>query len=349
MWKRQLAFLLFLAAALPTLGYNVPLNSTKVTPDILTAACKGQGSLRVCHPFGKKTAYIQCGVKAAVKSCKQGLLFDYVTRSCLAKALARPCSFWHCPSGGGAALSRPIGTFGQPGNATLQLTKAESFYVLCPVNGHCMAGMLFKVKVECPAPPDRYPMKFDINFVETLQNSDAYPRRLADISAYCGDSLFVEWHEPFHLLQTFNTSRANQAAWNDMMVSATVPQPVYECPTWSLDHTTEAPIPLANETVVIPYGIGPKNGTWTATKPESLIVVCAFTNHCRLGMIFKVTVTAAPAGYTPKQYNLNWILSYDLYEDMNVMVGDSIFFSWSSPNALHGVSTLPADMIKKLA
>lgn len=49
-------------------------------------------------------------------------------------------------------MSRPYGTFGQPGNLTIPLYKKESFTVVCPVQGHCIAGMMFDVYVECPAP-----------------------------------------------------------------------------------------------------------------------------------------------------------------------------------------------------
>lgn len=60
--------------------------------------------------------------------------------------------YWKCPAGPSPAVSRPYGTFGQPGNLTIPLYKKESFTVVCPVQGHCMGGMMFDVYVECPAP-----------------------------------------------------------------------------------------------------------------------------------------------------------------------------------------------------
>lgn len=145
--------------------FAIPLNSSAtVTPALITGACTGQGSLPVCNPLSTSgMTYIDCKGKK-VASCRSGTVFDYVSRKCLRPNVASKCPSYMCPVTGGAALGRPYGTFGQTGNLTLRLPTRDSFRVICPVNGHCQGGMTFQVNVACPAPPERYPYVWMIDW-----------------------------------------------------------------------------------------------------------------------------------------------------------------------------------------
>lgn len=333
---------LILALAQTCHSLTLPLNTTHATPALLAAACLNQGTRNVCHPMTLQMStmsgkdYIQCGSTPMAKKCAGGNVFDYVKRSCVASAVAKPCPTWFCPAGRGPALGRPAGMFGAPGNMTINLTKKETFTVQCPIDGHCLSGMVFNIISDCPAPADRTPYTFYVDFEETLHNDMAFPKRLADIQGYCGDKVFVEWDEPIHLAQVFDTSSAAKPLWKDMSIIPYPPQPVYSCPSW--DANMEGfPVPNPGDEVLLPqgedHGIGPANTTWTASKPETFFFVCPLGAHCRLGMIFKVVVKAAPAAYTPKKLTIPFVLTYDQFPDLDLTVGDSIYFFWPAQMA----------------
>jgi hypothetical protein len=46
------------------------------------------------------------------------------------------------------------------------------------------------------------------------------------------------------------------------------------------------------------------------------------------GLIFQVTVMAAPAGHTPMVVPVNWMLTYDNFPPLDIFVGDSVFVFW---------------------
>jgi hypothetical protein len=319
-------------------GLRIPLNNTHVSKSMLASACQGQEHRKVCHPF-HTSKYIKCGRSPNVASCKHGKLFDYTARACKEMTVAKPCPQYMCPASNGAAiLEPPYGHFGQPGNVTLNLTKADNFRVFCPINGHCLGGLMFDVEVSCPAPPDRYPYTFMVDWEEVLTNSMTYPERHADLNPYCGDKIFIKWSQPIHLVDIFNTSYANYLEWQDMLVFNYPPQPVYKCPSWVSDNSGVA-IPNPGD-VVLPNGggmLGPANTTWTANTSGTFWIVCPVANHCALGMFFKLTVKPLATGHVPTTHHINWgLTTYDLYEDMTVHVGDSLVFQWGAVT-FHGV------------
>lgn len=64
------------------------------------------------------------------------------------------------------------------------------------------------------------------------------------------------------------------------------------------------------------------------------------------GMVFKVTVKPAPKSYKPKTININWVMTWAPYKDMEVYVGDTFAFKWAIathkvPDGKGGLMTVP--------
>ncbi|KAG1673656.1 hypothetical protein FOA52_013320 [Chlamydomonas sp. UWO 241] len=350
-----LALCLVMCLPLTIMGVTVPLKalsdfSAAEVDSVLLAACTGQGAASVCDPFGYKKYYIKCtdGSAPERKVCGKGRRYDYNHRKC--KDMSNPelnvCPFYNCPALPRLGIAIPQGQFGQAGNATFHLEAAGSFEIFCPINGHCVAGMYIEVEVECPAPMDRVPYTFTYPWVETLLNNATYPNHLANIKGYCGDMVFLSWMAPIHIATTFGQvgTPANKLMNS---VNPYPPQPLYTCPMWEFSFASGEPqaIPSEGQTVLIPEGVGPQTTTWTATESGEVYFICQAGQHCRMGMIFKVTVGSCTSE-APIEHTVNWVLTYDLFPSLDLCIGDMVTIAWDSPQMFHGVLVANGDTIK---
>jgi hypothetical protein len=63
-------------------------------------------------------------------------------------------------------------------------------------------------------------------FEEVLMNTDLYPKKLPAITLAKGDSFFIDWDEPIHLVALYDRSNASRL----VPTIPYPPQPIYKCP-----------------------------------------------------------------------------------------------------------------------
>ena len=152
-----------------------------MTPSLIAGAFTGQQNRPVCNPLSNTGfTYIDCKSKKVAPCRPPGTAFDYTTRKCLPMAAASQCPTFMCPVTGGAALSCLYGTCGKPGNVTIPLPVSDSFRIICPVY---QGGKTFQFNVACPAPPERFPYVWFVDWdeVRSLQSrsiSFSHPQSL---------------------------------------------------------------------------------------------------------------------------------------------------------------------------
>lgn len=345
----------------PSEGYWISLGATRLDSKMRSAACIAQGDRNVCYPLNSPTRYLKCGTTVPkVMQCRGGYIFDYVSRSCMPATTAQACPWWPVPRAmwfglpsandtNGPALSVPLGTFGVPGNImyTLPPDSAANLLLYCPLIGHGPLGQNVKIDVSCPAPRGYVVQTRRIDLEPILSNNDTFPQRVGGetgIQAYCGDTLNIVWTGPFHLAQFLNMSEPNKL-WRNQKVMTRPPQPVYKCPVWNYvpdarGFLTLVPNP-GDEVLIYPNVGTPSNYTFMPNATGTYFLADPAAAHCRLGMVFKVTVTNAPANYPPKTITVLWEVSMDNYPDQDIYLGDSIYVYWPYPVQEAGLMLVP--------
>lgn len=349
-------FLLIVLALNGARAITVTYNTTELSPDLLAQACLGQMDLNVCDPFSRADRYVTCpgtsGQAPTPNTCPNNQVFDYVKRRCVSSTAADliPCPKYYCPENTqqtGGPLSPAYGLpFHTPGNFTLMLNQTEEVVVYCPTDHHCLCGQHFKISVTCPATLPRAPMQFVIQrWHEGQQNNTVLaPTPYQDISAFCGDSVQFNWNFPIHVVKVFNIG---DPAANSIPVVPYPPQPVYHCPDWEVRFPSTI-VQKPEEVVIVPPGLGPRNGVWHPNVTGDFMIVCPVPPQCRLGMVFKLTILPKAANHTSEEIDLLWDITGSNHPDMSIQLGDSIRFSWILPFTFRGVSVLPVALVPKI-
>lgn len=323
---RTSAFTLLLAASLvaTVIGLTIEPGACKNNASaLLSGACVNQpAGSSVCWPCSKGK-YVVCGGnggKDSLRSCAKGKLFSYPNRTCLTKTdkTLQTCHNLRCPVTTNFTGFEPITNLGNSvymANMTLNYTVPVaklnmSFY--SPADGHCLNGQMLTIVSWGKAPKGHQKKSVKISWSESLSDVNPEYVHQPDLKLYAGDEVSMQWADSIMQIAQFNNKVAKLPA-----VVPYPPQMVYQCPVFghSFRGTPRNETLLPNETLLSEL-VFDGNSTYTFVQNDTLqalYIADHMPKHCHWGMVFKVDVKPAPAGYKPVTTNFDWKVTWDLF------------------------------------
>lgn len=322
---------------------------------LINQTCAVRPPGRYCYPCST-AKYISCKAsgEGAVKECAEGSLYDMLWQGCtpLASVVAT-CEAFPCPTLVGDVTSSWVTVLPTTPQYTLQgLSSSVTYFKIPDVNmviedgerpppprsvyladaqpGKCSLGAGVELLVTCSskdAASAGTGVMHHVHFDQLpMSDTSLLLKRLAPINASCGDTVMVHgsatmvpvWYMPG---KWFKDYWANNIPFNviNTPLLPYPPQPVHSCPS------------LAGGVQVLsaPQKVGSFVLDITPALGDQFWVLDPTPGNCRNGMIFKVTTQCpAPFGTSPMNFPVHWVMTGNVFPDMELACGDSVTFTW---------------------